>query len=822
MTWILCLLVFLIVLGALAYFAAPTWAWAVALVATVFATGVHWVLIIPILLGCAIAGIPSLRKKLVISPTMSIMKKVIPPLSSTEKAAIDAGTVWWDAEIYSGKPDWNRFANFTEAKLTEAEQAFLDGPTETLCAMVNDWQLVHKDHDLPEAAWDFIKNEGFHSLIIKKEFGGKGFSNFAHAKIVEKIATRCGNTAMTVMIPNSVGPAELLMHYGTKEQCDYYLPRLAKGIDMPCFALTSPYAGSDAGAIPDFGVVERGDYTDPRTGEKFTDVLGIRLTFEKRWITLGPIATVVGLAFKLKDPNKLLGDKEEIGITCALLPRGIKGLNQGRRHYPNNSPIMNGPISGKDVFIPVDWIIGGPEYAGKGWRMLMECLSVGRCISLPALSAAKGKLSAYTTSAYAGVRHQFGLSLSQFEGVNEALARIGGYTYQIQASQDLALSALDNGENPSVISAIIKYHSTEKSRQIVNDAMDIHGGRAVMSGPRNYLTSMYNSIPIAITVEGANILTRSMMIFGQGAFRCHRYVLEEIYAMTDSDTDRFDKAFSGHVQQTLRNQARSFVLGITQGALTNVPQDAGKMAKYYRRINRLSAAFSFAGDIAIISLGGSLKFRENLSARLGDAFSNLYIASAVLKRFAQTGSPDSDLPIAQWAVEKALFDAENALVEFIENFPLRPYAWLLKATIFPFGRRCRKPSDTLGIAVSNSMCQFGETLERLTNNMYVPTCDPNIVEEPVAALKPALDAIFATQQLEKTLRKAHRSGELTGISPSDRLDEALEKGLITAAEREQLIEARKLMRIVITVDDFDFEMDDYNHDPFDSKLFLAR
>lgn len=822
MTWILCALIFLIVLGVLAYFSAPVWLWAVALVATVTVLNIHWFWLVPIVLGCAISGVPSLRKKLITGPAMKLVKKIIPPLSSTEQAAIDAGTVWWDAEIYSGKPNWKVFAEYPEVKLTEEEQAFLDGPTEELCAMVNDWKIIHQDRDLPQAAWDFIKEKGFHSLIIKKNYGGKGFSNYAHAKVVEKIATRCGNTAMTVMIPNSVGPGELLQHYGTQEQCDYYLPRLAKGIEMPCFALTSPYAGSDAGAIPDFGVVERGNYTDPRTGEKYTDALGIRITFEKRWITLAPIATVVGLAFKLRDPNQLLGDKEDIGITCALLPKGTEGLVQGRRHYPNNSPIMNGPVSGKDVFIPVEWIIGGPEYAGQGWRMLMECLSVGRCISLPALSAAKGKVSGYTTSAYAGIRHQFGIPLGQFEGVDEALSRIGGYTYQIQASQDLALTALDNGENPSVISAIVKYHSTEKSRQMVNDAMDIHGGRAVVTGPRNYLTSMYNSIPIAITVEGANILTRSMMIFGQGAFRCHRYVLEEIYAMTDNDVERFDKAFSGHVQQTLRNQARSMALGMTNGAFTSTPAGAGKMAKYYRRINRLSSAFSFAGDIAMVSLGGSLKFREKLSARLGDAFSNLFIASAVLKRFSQTGSPDSDLPIARWATEKALFDAENALVEFIENLPSRPFAWLLKATIFPFGRRCKKPSDTLGTKVSQTMLAFGEAMERLTTNMYVPTCDPSTVEEPIAALKPALDAINATQKLEKMLRKAHRSGELTGLTPSERLDEAVEKQLITTEDRDQLIKARELMRIVITVDDFDSKLDDYNHNPFDSKLFLAR
>lgn len=822
MSWVIVIIVFLAIIVALAYAGAPAWLWAVIGITALTVVNAHWLAYVVVLVVFAVVGIAAIRQKLISSTAMAIIRKIIPPLSSTEQAAIDAGTVWWDAEIYSGKPNWQEFSSYPAPQLSEEEQAFLDGPVEELCAMVNDWQVVHKDRDIPQKAWKFIRENGFHSLIIRKEYGGMGFSHLAHAKIVGKLATRCGNTAVTVMIPNSVGPGELLQHYGTAEQRDYYLPRLAKGIEIPCFALTSPYAGSDAGAIPDFGVVERGDYTDPRTGDKHTDVLGIRVTFEKRWITLAPVATVVGLAFKLKDPNKLLGDKEDIGITCALLPQGIEGLNQGRRHYPNNSPFMNGPISGKDVFIPVDWIIGGQEYAGQGWRMLMECLAIGRCISLPALSAAKGKLCSYTTAAYAGIRHQFGLPLGKFEGVDEALSRIGGYTYQIEAAQNLALVALDSGEKPSVISSILKYHCTEKSRQCVNDAMDIHGGRAVMTGPRNYLASAYNSLPVAITVEGANILTRSMMIFGQGAFRCHRYVLEEIYAMADEDLARFDKALAGHIKQVMSNKMRSFVLGISNGAFTSVPADAGKMAKYYRRINRLSSAFAFAGDVAMASLGSSLKFREKLSARLGDAFSNLFIASAVLKRFAQDGSPDSDLPLAQWAVEDALFNAENALAEFADNLPSRLFAWGLKIIIFPLGRRCKKPADTLGSEVGNSMMAFGEAMDRLSEFMYVPKCDPKIVEEPIAALKPALDAVNATRELEKMLRKAERSGELTAFSPSERLDEAVEKKIITAEQRGELIKARELMRIVITVDDFDINLKDHNTDPFDSKLFLAR
>lgn len=822
MTWIIATLCALAILGALAYFSSPVWLWAVGIVLFLTIIKAHGIFLILGLGICLLVGVPAIRKALISKRVMDIFKKVLPPLSKTEQEAIDAGTVWWDAEVYSGKPDWEILEKITAPKLSKAEQEFLDGPVEELCAMINDWQVVHKDHDLSPETWQYIRDNGFLAMIIKKKYGGLEFSNYAHAKVVGKIASRCGSAAVTVMVPNSLGPGELLQHYGTKEQCEYYLPRLAKGIDIPCFALTSPYAGSDAGAIPDYGVVERGSYIDPRTGEHHEDVLGIRVSFEKRWMTLGPVATVFGLAFKLKDPDHLLGDVEDVGITCALLPEGTEGLMHKRRHYPNNSPFMNGPVWGKDVFIPVDWIIGGKEYAGQGWRMLVECLSVGRCISLPALSVSAGKACSYTTAAFAGIRHQFGLPIGKFEGVDEALSRIGGYTYQMESSQDLALVGLDNGEKPSVISAILKYHNTERMRHCINDAMDIHGGRAVVTGPRNYLASAYNAIPVAITVEGANILTRSMMIFGQGAFRCHRYVLKEIYAAGDNNLDQFDKAFSGHIRQALRNSMRSFFLGITNGALSKAPANAGKMAAYYRRINRLSAAFAISGEMAMASLGGSLKFREKISARLGDAFSNLYIATAVLKRFQRDGAPKSDLPLAQWAVEKALYDVETALYGVIVNLPSRPAAWLLKVLVFPLGRRCQPPSDELGTEVSRTMMDFGPAMERLTKFIYVPKCDPRTVTEPLAVLKPALDAIRATEDAERTIRHAERSGELSAFAPDERLDEATKKGLITAEQRDQVREARKLMRLAITVDDFDMKLDEYDKDLFDRVIFLAR
>ncbi len=818
---LLLLVVWLIGIGILAYFSVPIWGWALGLIVLLQVSGAHWLLFILTLLICGALTYAPLRQKIAIAPIFKAFKKVIPTLSKTEREAIDAGTVWWDAEVFSGKPNWETLDNYRDLKLTDEEQAFLDGPVEELCKMINDWEVVHKTHNLSPQTWAYLKEQRFFAMIIKKEYGGLEFSNYAHAKVVGKIASRSLSAAITVMVPNSLGPGELLQHYGTKEQRDYYLPRLANGTDIPCFALTSPYAGSDAGAIPDYGVVEHGDYTDPRTGEHHENVLGIRVSFEKRWMTLGPIATVFGLAFNLKDPDHLLGDKENIGITCALLPKGTKGLMHERRHYPNNSPFQNGPVWGKDVFIPIDWIIGGVDYAGQGWRMLMECLSIGRCISLPALAVASGKLASYTTAAYVGIRHQFGLPLGRFEGIDEAVARIGGRTYQMEAAQNLALIGLDSGEKPSVISAIIKYHNTERMRQCLDDAMDAVGGRAVVTGPRNFLASSYNAVPVAITVEGANILTRSLMIFGQGAFRCHRYILEEIYAFADNDVAKFDKAFCGHIKQSLRNTARSVALGVSNGLGTDAPAHARELKRYYQQINRLSSAFAISADIAMASLGASLKFKEKLSARLGDAFANLYIASAVLKHYQSQGANTDDLPFAKWAVEKALFDTEAALDGFLENLPNRPVAWLLRRIVFPIGRRCQAPSDDLGTEVTRTMMDFSAPLERLSHYMYIPDGDPYDINEPIAALKPALQAVRGTYELERKVRKAVRAGTLKAYDPLERLAEAVEAKLITEAEREQMIAARRLMRVVITVDDFDMELKEHNPDLFERVIFLA-
>jgi acyl-CoA dehydrogenase len=607
------------------------------------------------------------------------------------------------------------------------------------------------------------------------------------------------------MVPNSLGPGELLQHYGTEAQKNYYLPRLAKGLEVPCFALTSPYAGSDAGAIPDFGVVCRGSYTDPRTGERHENVVGIRLSWEKRWITLAPISTILGLAFKMYDPEHILGDKEDIGITCALIPTDHEGVQIGRRHSPPGSVFMNGPTMGKDVFIPIEWIIGGKEYAGQGWRMLVECLSVGRAISLPAMSVASGKFASFVTGAYARIREQFGLSIGKFEGVDEALARIGGYTYQMDSAQRLALAGLDMGEKPSVISAILKYHNTERMRKVINDAMDIHGGKAVVQGPRNYLGNAYQTVPVGITVEGANILTRSMIIYGQGAIRCHPFVLREMKAAMANDAAEFDSAFTGHIGFVVDNAIRSFVLGLTGSKIAGSPV-GGDIAQYYKDIERLAAAFALLSDMAMFSMGGSLKFREKISARLGDVLSNLFIATAALKRFADEGSQKEDLPLLKWSVLQALHDAQEAMTGFLANLPNRPLAFALRWIVFPLGRHFTTPRDRLGTKIARLLMQPGAARDRLTNDVFVPKTE----DDAVGVLNFALVAHIEAESTEGKLRRAQRDGKLKALNARGRLEEALAGGLITQAEFDAVAKARRLKREVIMVDDFDMMLDKHD------------
>jgi acyl-CoA dehydrogenase len=787
----------------LAYHRAPALAWGAAFAAalgliTLYA-GWPQAVLVALWAAFGIAALllyPSpLRRALVSRPLLALFRRILPPMSQTEREAIEAGTVWWDGELFSGRPDWKKLLAHPKPALTAEERAFLDGPVEELCAMVNDWEITHELHDLPPHVWQFVKDRGFLGMIIPKRYGGLGFSALAHSEVVMKLSTRSSTVAISVMVPNSLGPAELLLHYGTEQQKNHYLPRLAKGLEIPCFALTSPEAGSDAGAIPDFGIVCRGEWEGRR------DVLGIRLTWEKRYITLGPIATLLGLAFRLYDPDGLLGRERDIGITLALIPTATPGVHIGRRHLPLNAVFMNGPNWGKDVFLPMDHVIGGQAYVGQGWKMLMNCLAAGRSISLPALSTATGKMGALTTGAYGRVRQQFRLSIGRFEGVEEALARIGGNAYLMDAARVMTAGAVDLGEKPSVVSAIVKYHLTERARDVINDAMDVHAGRGICLGPNNYLGRAYQQTPIAITVEGANILTRSMIIFGQGAIRGHPYVLREMLAAHEPDAARalrdFDSAFFGHLAFSASNKARAFWMGLTRARFVPAPDERGAR-HYYRQLTRLSSAFAWTADIAMFLLGGALKRRESLSARLGDILSHLYLGSAVLKRFHDDGCPSEDRPLLDWAMQDSLARIETAFYGLFANFPSRPLAAAMRFVIFPYGREFGPPADRLGHRVAGLLLAPGPARERLTAGVYLPK-DP---AEPVAALEAGLRAVIAAEPIGAKIRAAREEGRIAAEFADRIVEEAAARGVISAEEKEAMALARRLRRQVIMVDDF--------------------
>lgn len=739
-------------------------------------------------------GIPFLRRTIVSSAVLNLFRKILPPISATEQEAIDAGTVWWDGELFSGHPDWEKMLAYPKCGLSGAEQEFLDNQVEHLCAMLDDWDITHNRADLPPQVWKYIKDEGFFGMIIPKEYGGLAFSAQAHSAVIAKIASRSGTAAVTVMVPNSLGPAELLLHYGTDEQKQKYLRRLARGQEVPCFALTGPFAGSDAGAIPDYGVVCKGEFAGKT-------VPGIRLNWEKRYITLAPKATLLGLAFKLYDPERLLGTEVNRGITLALIPTDTKGVQIGRRHFPLNSAFLNGPTMGRDVFIPLDFLIGGVERIGQGWRMLMECLAAGRSISLPASSAGGMKLAALTSGAYCRVRKQFNTPIGQFEGVEEALARIGAYTYMVDSARAFTALAVDMGEKPSVISAIIKYHATERGRTVVNDAMDVHGGKGISLGPDNYLGRFYQQTPIGITVEGANILTRTLMIFGQGAIRSHPYVLKEVAATREPDHEKalhqFDDALFGHIGFALCNAARSLVFGLTGGR--GIPVPSGVVCRrYYQQLTRFSSAFALSADVAMAVLGGSLKRREKLSGRLGDVLSQLYLCSATLKRFADDGRPGEDLPLVQWAMEDSLYQIQQAFAGVIHNFPNILIRGMLNFLIFPTGKHLRPPSDRLGHEVAALLMQPGAARDRLTAGIYVPGGE----QEAVGALEAALRSTLECEPLYARLHTARRDGKLKAHEESQRISEARDCGLITADQALLLDYDYGLRRKVIMVDDF--------------------
>ena len=798
MTTTLTLLGVILVIGAMAYRRASLFTATLATAAALVAGALYGHVPLLVWVLFAVIAIPlnlvEFRRNQLTKPLFKIYKSIMPEMSRTEKEAIEAGTTWWEADLFAGNPDWKKLHAIPVSTLSAEEQAFMDGPVEEVCRMVNDWEVTHERADLSPEVWQYLKDNKFFAMIIKKKYGGLEFSAYAQSCVLQKLCGASAVLASTVGVPNSLGPGELLQHYGTEEQKDHYLPRLAIGKEIPCFALTSPEAGSDAGSIPDFGIVCKGEWE----GE---EVLGMRLTWNKRYITLAPIATVLGLAFKLRDPDHLLGEEEELGITCALIPTHIKGVEIGRRHFPLNVPFQNGPTRGKEVFVPLDFIIGGPAMAGQGWRMLVECLSVGRGITLPSNSTGGVKMLALATGAYSRIRRQFKLPIGKMEGIEEPLARLGGNAYIMGAAAKLTVTGIDLGEKPSVISAIVKYHLTDRAQKCIIDAMDIHGGKAICMGPNNYLARGYQGAPIAVTVEGANILTRSMIIYGQGAIRCHPYVLPEMLAASHPDKDQalkdFDKAVFSHVGFAISNLVRSFWLGLTGARFAAAPyKDQTK--GYYQQLSRLSANLAFLSDMAMGTLGGELKRKERVSARLGDVLSQLYLASSALKRYQDEGRQQADLPLLHWALQDALFKAQEAIDELLRNFPNRWIGLALRAVVLPLGRDLKRPSDKLDSQVARLLQAPSATRSRLAEGQYLTREEGN----PFGLLEQALDDVLAAEPLFDKVCKAE--GSKRPFTQLDKVAEAgLALGVINPTEAELLRRAEESRLRTINVDDFD-------------------
>lgn len=730
------------------------------------------------------------RLLLVTLPVMQLIRRKLPPISDTERDAIAAGTTWWESDLFGGYPDWRKLLAFPPAKLTLEEQAFLDVTVEQLCQMLDDW-AINRDHDLPPEVWQFLREKGFFGLIIPKEYGGHGFSHEAHSRIVGKIASRSISAGITVMVPNSLGPAELLLHYGSEEQKNHYLPRLARGEDIPCFALTGPTAGSDAGSIPDTGIVCRGLHDGQ-------EVLGIRLNWDKRYITLAPVATVLGLAFQLRDPDHLLGSAEAPGITLALIPADHPGVEIGRRHLPAGQAFMNGPTRGHDVFIPINWIIGGREYAGRGWSMLMNSLAAGRGISLPAAGTTTAKQMARLTGMYARVRRQFGLAIGKLEGVEEALARIGAQAYALEAARRLTCAGLDLGEKPAVVSGLMKYQAVERMRAVVNDAMDIHAGKGICEGPRNYLANVYRSVPVGITVEGANILTRSLIVFGQGAMRCHPFLMKEIELAAHADVDpqqaeaAFDAVLVDHTRHLVGNMVRAFLHGLSFAMFAKAPRTP--TARWYRQLARLSASFAFVSDVTLALLGGELKRREKLSGRFADILAELYFASATLKRWEDDGRPEPDRALVDYALAQSICTIEQRLSDILRNFPVPVLGVVLRLLVFPLGRRQHAPADALGHRVASLMLKPSTTQQRLSDGLFVS----HNRFDATGALEYAFLRVEDTEAIARKLHDAVKAGTLREETP----EAGLRGGVLTSGEAQLLQEAEEAVREVIRVDDF--------------------
>jgi len=799
-TW---LLIFIVTIGTAAYLRLPQVIWSAALGIVLFLFSVSgiaglaslviiWALFLAIVVPL---NLPHIRQKYVSEPLLEFMRSSMPSISKTEQEALDAGKTWWEVDLFSGKPDYTKIRDLPPSKLSEEEQAFLDGPVEELCAMLDDWKINQVDHDLPKPVWTFLKKNKFFAMIIPKSYGGLEFSALGHSSVVMKIAGRSITAAVTVMVPNSLGPGELLMHYGTEKQKDYYLPRLSSGDEIPCFGLTGPENGSDAGAMADTGIVCRGTFDGK------DNVLGIRLNWEKRYITLGPVATVLGLAFKLYDPDHLIGEDVDIGITLALIKTDIEGIDIGKRHFTSNHMFMNGPNRGKDVFIPMDWVIGEQDYVGKGWMMLMNCLSEGRAVSLPALSTGAGKYISRYTGAYSRIRKQFKIPIGYFEGVEESLAIIAGNTYIMNATRELTLTGLDQGEVPSVISGIVKYQMTERMRIIVNHAMDIHGGHGICLGPKNFLGRAYQGIPISITVEGANILTRTMIVFGQGVLRSHPFLLKEVEAVNHPDRDTsinlFDDALFGHIGFIISNFFRSLWLGLTGARFVTAP-GKGKVRHYYQQLTRMSSCFALLSDACVLILGGSLKRKEKISGRLADALSNMYLITAVLKHYEDQGCKQNDLPLLEWACEDSLYNVQEAMKSVMRNFPVPFVGKILNLVIFPLTKPYGGATDKQGHKIARLLLEPSSTRDRLTRGVFI-TDEP---DDAVGRLEHALKVVLEAEDAERKLRDAIRIGLVKSQNYESAVAEAMSQSIIDQSEADKILAAHKATLNAISVDEF--------------------
>lgn len=784
----------------------PVWAAVAAAITFVWQTGLAgggsgafglWSLVgwLPAV-ALAVLSVSDVRRALIVEPVFNTIRRVLPKVSETEQQALDAGTIGFDAELFSGRPDWNRLRAVPPVILTAEEQAFLDGPTEELCRMIDDWQIRQREREIPEEIWSFVKKHGFLGMLISKEHGGLGFSAQAQSLVLGKISSRSPDVVTIVMVPNSLGPGELIEKYGTAEQKSYYLPRLARGEDIPCFSLTGPTSGSDAAAMRDIGFVSRGMHKDQ-------DTLGIRVSWDKRYITLGPQATLVGLAFRLFDPDNLLGKGEDVGITLAIIPADHPGVNIGRRHLPCGAAFPNGPNWGKDVFIPIDWVIGGAGMAGQGWRMLMECLSAGRSISLPSSSAAGIKTMLRFSTAYGRIRRQFGLPVGRMDGLEEPLARMVENAYVTEAGRAVTAAMVSRGEKPAVVGALMKYQTTERMRQAVNDAMDLHGGRGICDGPSNYLQSAYQMVPVAITVEGANILTRTLITFAQGALRSHPYLYREVQAVQDPDSRRglaaFESVFLDHISFSVANVFGAFFHNVTGGLFGSVPPKAFGTEMWYRQLWRASYNFALVADLTVAMLGGGLKIKQKLTGRLADALSELYLLACVLKRFEDDGRPDADRPIIELAARNGLYRFQTALAGTIDNFPVAWARVLMRALVFPLGRRLRPASDRLGKDTVRLVLTPGEVRDRLTRYIYVS----HDARDPTGLLEVALGKVVAAEEAEKNLERAIRAGKVRRFHGIDWIGDANRQGILTEAEARLLREAEELTDRVIAVDHFD-------------------